>query len=168
MKNVWAWILAVSPLILFLPFNWIMLLVVYAVVVVVCAAFDRKNLVQQGYMAPSMWNVVIPAIYLRRRADLVEGNLLLVLVWVAVMVGSFLLAGYYVKQDGLASGACDVVTQIVEKNDISAKCVKVNITEKVTDDFYKANAILDNGRELRIVIKRLDDNKIYVTIPPQF
>lgn len=168
MKNFWAWILAVSPLILFLPFNWIMLLAVYAVVVIACAAIDRKALVEQGYMAPSMWGVVIPAIYLRRRADLVEGNLLQVLVWVVVMVGSFLVAGYFVKQNGLASGACDVVTQIVEKHDITAKCVKVDITEKVTDDFYKANAILDNGREMKIVIKRVDDHQIYVTIPPQF
>lgn len=168
MKNIWAWILAVSPLILFLPFDWTIILIVYWVVVIAVAYLDRKEVVKQGWMAPSMLGVIIPAIYLRRRAVLTDSNMLQVVVWTLIIFASYFWADHQINQGYLEKAACGTVTEIMEKNDNTAKCVKVTITEKVTDNFSKAKAILDNGRELNIAIKTQDNGSYYVTIPPQF
>ncbi|MER5028548.1 hypothetical protein [Pantoea anthophila] len=169
MKNIWAWILAVSPLIFFLPFNWTMILIVYWAVVIIAAYMDRKEVVKQGWMAPSIFGVLIPAIYLRRRAILTDSNMLQVVVWVLIIFASYFWADHQMNQARLETAACGTVTEIMEKNNATAKCVKVTITEKVTDNFSKARATLDNGRELNIAIKEQDDgSSFYVTIPPQF
>ncbi|WP_313471463.1 hypothetical protein [Atlantibacter hermannii] len=169
MKNIWAWILAVSPLILFLPFDWTIILMVYGAVVIIAGYIDRKEVVKDGWMAPSMLGVIIPAIYLRRRAVLTENNMLQVSVWVLIIFTSYFWADHQMNQDRLETAACGTVTEIMEKNNATAKCVKVTITEKVTDNFSKGRATLDNGRELTIAIKEKDDgSSFYVTIPPQF
>lgn len=169
MKNIWAWILAISPLIFFLPIDWTIILIVYWVVVISAAYIDRKEVVKQGWMAPSIWGVIIPPIYLIRRANLTESNMLQVVVWVLIIFASYFWADHQMKQGRLETASCGTVTEIMEKNNSTAKCVKVTITEKVTDNFSKARATLDNGRELNIAIKEQDDgSSFYVTIPPQF
>jgi len=169
MKNIWAWILAVSPLILFLPFDWTIILIVYWAVVIIAGYIDRKEVVKEGWMAPSMLSLIIPALYLRRRAVLTESNMLQAVVWVLIIFISYFWADHQMKQDRRETAACDTVTEILEKNNATAKCVKVTITEKVTDNFSKARATLDNGRELTIAIKEEEDGRsFYVTIPPQF
>ncbi|MGK3129846.1 hypothetical protein ACCW76_11670 [Pantoea sp. C8B4] len=168
MKNIWAGILAVSALLFFLPFDWTIILIVYWAVVIVAAYMDRKEVVKQGWMAPSILGVIIPAIYLRRRAVLTDSHMLQVVVWTLIIFASYFWADHQINQDYLEKAACGTVTEIMENNNNTAKCVKVTITEKVTDNFSKGRAILDNGRELNIAIKTQDNGSYYVTIPPQF
>lgn len=169
MKNIWSWILAVSPLILFFPLDWKITFIVYWAVVIIAGHMDRKEVVKEGWMAPSMLSLIIPAIYLKRRAILTESNMLQVVVWVLIIFVSYFWADHKIKQDHREIAACDTITKIMEKNNVPAKCVKVTITEKVTDNFSKARATLDNGRELTIAIKEEENgSSFYVTIPPQF
>lgn len=65
----------------------------------------------------------------------------------------------------LEESAVPVVNDILKEQlgDQAAQCVKVEISEKVTDKLYKANAILTNGNSIEITI--LDQGEqILVTV----
>ncbi|MDD5600093.1 MAG: hypothetical protein PHV82_19265 [Victivallaceae bacterium] len=68
----------------------------------------------------------------------------------------------------LEESAKPLVYQILkeELGHNSAECVAVKITEKVSDDFYKAKATLSNGNDIKITIQQKGD-MVYVTIPNQ-
>jgi len=67
----------------------------------------------------------------------------------------------------LENESVGLVSQILEENlgVGAATCKAVKIDEKVTDGFYKATAVLDNGNDLRITIEYNDDGEIYVQVP---
>lgn len=67
----------------------------------------------------------------------------------------------------LEKSACPLVTQIIhEQFKKSATCKVVKMTQNLGNDFYKAEATLDNGNDIKITVERKGDN-IEVTIPPQ-
>ena len=68
----------------------------------------------------------------------------------------------------LEESAAPLVTSII-KDQLggSAKCVSVEITEKISDTHFRAKANLDNGNALVIRIEKSGDDQILVTIPNQ-
>ena len=73
------------------------------------------------------------------------------------------------QENLLEKSAVPVVTQIFEEEHgkgNAAECLSVEITEKLTKNLYKANAILNNGNTIRITIQDKGD-QIYVSIPNQ-
>lgn len=69
------------------------------------------------------------------------------------------------REGDLEESAVPAVNDIIRQQlDGEAKCLKVKITEKVDDKHYKANATLDNGNDIKIMIEDRGD-QIYVTIP---
>ena len=84
-----------------------------------------------------------------------------------VLFGMGILTGCGSRESVLEESAKPLVSKlIVTQLGGSAKCLKVTISEKVDDKHYKANAALDNGNDLRIMIEDRGD-QIYVTIPVQ-
>ncbi|MDO1934933.1 hypothetical protein Q2388_25220, partial [Escherichia coli] len=72
------------------------------------------------------------------------------------------------QEDGvIEEAACPVVTTILKEHNGStaAKCIKVNIDEKVTDKFYRATATLDNGNDINITLELTGNSKFYVRVP---
>lgn len=68
----------------------------------------------------------------------------------------------------LEETAVEVVNDILEANvDDPAKCIAVKITEKITDNHYKAIATLDNGNDISVLIEERGD-MVYVTIPEEY
>ena len=69
------------------------------------------------------------------------------------------------REGTLEESAVPVVNSIIQRYVTGgAKCIKVKITEKVDSKHFKANATLDNGNDLKIMIEDRGD-QIYVTIP---
>lgn len=66
----------------------------------------------------------------------------------------------------LEMASCDIVTQIINENYNSrdVKCMSVKIDEKVSEVFYRAHAILNNGNSVKIGIEEQGDDQIYVTL----
>jgi hypothetical protein len=67
----------------------------------------------------------------------------------------------------IEKSACPLVTQIIhEQFKKSATCKVVKVTKNLGNDFYKAEATLDNGNDIKITVERKGDS-IEVAIPPQ-
>ncbi len=84
----------------------------------------------------------------------------------AIMLSSiFMLCGCG-NEAKLEESAIPVVSDIIKKQlgSRAAKCLDVEITEKISDKLYKAVATLDNGNNVNIMIEDRGD-QIYVSIP---
>ncbi len=139
----------------------------YLLANIVCLALDEKKLRAAGQKTPVIWWVFLIPVYLWKRAVLLKQKKHYFWAWVAAFVLSIMI-GIGGNQAILEESACSVVTDIVQNQLFgSATCKAVNITEEVSDGFYKAVATLDNGSELRITIERRDNGEIYVQIPIQ-
>lgn len=69
------------------------------------------------------------------------------------------------KTVNLERSSVRIVTDILNNQfNVSAKCTKVEISEKISDKKYSAKATLDNGNDIKIIIEDRGD-QIYVTIP---
>ena len=72
------------------------------------------------------------------------------------------------NDSALEETAVEVVNDILEENvDDPAKCIAVKITEKITDNHYKAIATLDNGNDISVLVEERGD-MVYVTIPSEY
>ena len=67
------------------------------------------------------------------------------------------------KHSMLEASAQEVVTNIVHGNGGSASCIRVKITEKVSDSAYRATATLSNGNDLPVIITD-EGERIHVSI----
>lgn len=67
------------------------------------------------------------------------------------------------QEDAIATKACQLTTQVLERGDVAGyhECIKVELDRKVTDAFYQAHAILDNGADqpmgIRVTNKETQD-----------
>lgn len=67
------------------------------------------------------------------------------------------------QEDAIATKACQLTTQVLERSDVAGyhECIKVELDRKVTDTFYQAHAILDNGADqpmgIRVTNKETQD-----------
>ncbi|GAB2947492.1 hypothetical protein GCM10027094_31280 [Hafnia psychrotolerans] len=106
--------------------------------------------------------------YLWKRANVIGSSKLLIVVWIAAL-GLSLAVDSLNHESSISDTACPLVTKIIKESlgDDSAQCVKVKVTEKLTDSFYKATASLNNGNDINITIEEKGD-MIYVRIPPNY
>ena len=134
---------------------------------IICCVLDEKKLKAAGQKAPTNWMVFLVPVYLWKRADLLNQKKHYFWAWIAAFVISILI-GIGGNQAAMEEAACPVVTDIIKKQLFgSAMCKAVDISEEVSDGFYKAVATLDNGNELRITIEKRKDGQIYVQVPAQ-
>jgi hypothetical protein len=87
----------------------------------------------------------------------------------AVMLFIGIQGGYNDVEKMLEESAVPVVNEIIEDkfgkgNDL--KCIDVKIFEEFSDNFYKARAVFNNGKDLEIIIENVNDKQIRVTIDP--
>ena len=79
------------------------------------------------------------------------------------LVLSFVLGA----MNDIEEAARPIVTEIIQEQLFATdiECEKVTIDETVSDGFYKATAILNNGAEIKITIKEMPNGQIQVLIP---
>lgn len=166
-NNQYIWIVVLTPFIggfveLLLEQDFAL---IYFLLNVIFCVLDEKLLKSKGYQTPnSLWLIFIP-VYLWKRANTLKQNKVHFWGWIAAIIISIMIT-IGVNNTALEESALPVVNQILQANlgAGSAKCIKVTITEEVTDSFFKAIASLNNGNELKINIEK-KENQIYVTIP---
>lgn len=128
---------------------------------------DERRLKAAGHPAPeSFWTVLIP-VYLWKRADLLKHKKHYFWGWIAASILASVLAWGTAEAD-IEDASCKLVTDIIHNQlHESAVCKAVHIDDKVSDDFYRATATLDNGNDLDITVEKRPNNQIYVSIPQQ-
>ena len=127
---------------------------------------DEKRLKAAGHKAPENWAVFLVPVYLWKRAAMLAQSKAYFWGWIVAFLISISISNTS-YENMLAESAVPVVTEIIkEQLGGSAECKAVEIQEELTDGFYKATAILDNGNKINITIEDKDD-EIYVSIPDQ-
>ncbi|SUH59101.1 Uncharacterised protein [Salmonella enterica subsp. enterica serovar Hartford] len=168
-KNLYAWLIAILPFVVSFPpaeyDNYVM--VISFVIGLGLLVADRINLTESGYEPPSfLWGLLLPPVYLWKRATVLGSNRLLCIVWCVAFAASFIVYSFN-TDSALEEAACPTVTTILKQNNgtEAPKCMKVTIQDKVTDKFYKATATLDNGNDINITIEMTGDENFYVRVP---
>lgn len=86
------------------------------------------------------------------------------LIVVAAMLAMAGLAGCTgPRKKARADNAKKLVNKILRDDlgDMAAKCLKVEITEKIDKEHYRGVASLDNGNDLKVLI---EDNSVQMTV----
>lgn len=167
-KFVW-WVVAVPIIgsILELMFSGVFgaaAFLIYLIPNIALCAIDERKLKEAGHEAPSTFWVILVPVYLWKRAKLLSQSKIFFFAWIVSFLISIFITDW-ANEDILAQSACPVVTDIIKEQFYGqAECKAVTIDEKVSDNFYRATATLDNGNDLRITIEDRDDS-IYVVIP---
>ncbi|QOW62050.1 hypothetical protein [Treponema pedis] len=88
-------------------------------------------------------------------------------IFSAVIALFFILSFILGVQNDIEESARPIVTTIIQEQLFATdiECEKVTIDETVSDGFYKATAILNNGAEIKITIKEMPNGQIQVVIP---
>ncbi|ELI8098724.1 hypothetical protein ACNSO7_26255 [Yersinia enterocolitica] len=137
----------------------------------VLIAKDAGHLTSNGYKKPSvLLGVLFPSIYVIWRFFLFRGKTkpyyALGMLITTITLFTVLYQGGY--QTSIEQTACSVVTNIIKDKDPNGmSCKAVKIDEKMSKDFYRARAVMDNGRILDITIEKMPNDMISVVIPPQ-
>lgn len=107
-----------------------------------------------------------PGLFPGEKRVIVKKRVFSVLFLAACCAGCLILSACG-KESKLEESAVPVVTRIIQQQlNGNTKCIKVKILEKVDDKHFKANATLDNGNDIKIMIEDRG-SQIYVTIPTQ-
>jgi len=165
--NKYVWLVVAVPiigLIVELMVGRELMWIYWALNIVLCL-LDERKLKSAGHAAPSTaWAILIP-VYLWKRAGFLKQKKHYFWGWIAAFILSIFFA-MGADQSRIEEAACPVVTQIVQEQlGGAATCKAVKIDQEVSDGFYKATAILDNGNELKITIEEKEGNQISVQIP---
>lgn len=166
--NKFAWLIVAVPLIgLFIELlAGEELFKVYFLLNVGACVLDAKRLQAAGHEAPNTFWVMFIPVYLWKRADMLKQKRSYFYGWLAAFFLSAILSSG-INQSALEAAAQPLVTKILHQNwgYNTAACKAVRINEEISNGFYKATAILDNGNEIKITIEKKGDNQIYVAIP---
>ena len=69
------------------------------------------------------------------------------------------------QEEAIAVKACQLTTQLMQRGEGGYReCIKVDLDRKVTDTFYQAHAILENGEEQPMGIRLADKDSEDVTV----
>ncbi|MEJ2633229.1 MAG: DUF4339 domain-containing protein [Acidihalobacter sp.] len=137
---------------------------------------DERKVKKAGYPSPaSWWMLLFLPTYYWRRAKLLGQRKHHFWIWVGALIfSSALVLGVqsYQQQQGytimLEQNACPLVTEIIQKQlNGTATCINVMLGKEMSNGFYKADALLDNGNRLRITVQDTQDGHIEVKVPPQ-
>lgn len=135
--------------------------------ILVC--YDALIVEYAGYKKPSiLLGILIFPLYLIQRLFILRRVVkpYYAVCWALTLTLSMYVVYVGAYNDQLETSSCDIVTQIINENYNSrdVKCMSVKIDEKVSDVFYRAHAILNNGNSIKIGIEEQGDDQIYVTI----
>ena len=69
------------------------------------------------------------------------------------------------QEKAIADKACQLTTQILQRGEGAYReCMKVELDRKVTDTFYQAHAILENGDDQQMGIRLADKDSEEITV----
>lgn len=83
----------------------------------------------------------------------------------AIVVAVFLITEITDYNQSIRQSACEVVTEVYKDEKSDVQCIKVTDLKKVSEKYYRANAMLTNGVDMPITIEDRGDS-IYVTLTP--
>ena len=132
-----------------------------------CFIADHRKQKKAGTPAPHwLWLLFYP-VYLWKRCTARGGDRkpfwIFMAAWgLALMLSTGNLTN--MNHTLMAESAKPVVTEIVQRYNGGIECVKVNVTETVTPDFYRGTAILSNGAEIAVAIKSQGNGQILVNV----
>lgn len=165
--------LLLLPLVYYLTQNDLVTNIVFYVAAFACMYFDQKELVKSEgipkirLVGSVLRTVFFPPAYVYCRAE--DGGMK---KWrwffasIAIGAGSVLLYMNFAKMDSIRISACEVTTSIFKDKSSDVKCLTVEGLKKVSDQHYRAKAVLSNGMDVPITIEEANDDYIYVTLTP--
>jgi hypothetical protein len=124
-------------------------------------ARDRNVLLANGLKAPSVWWFLISFVYIYRRGSLnnqpswKKVSIITVVAYIAIVIAVTLHDSSNTSASA-GKAYCGTVTEILRDNNYDAKCLKVRDIREVSDNHYRAVAMLDNGNDLNIAISFSD------------
>lgn len=150
-RDIFAIILALLPLVFaFLPLDYeankLAFYLVPIFITSVFVALDIKN--SKTGKSTALIGIIFTPLYLWKRVRL------LLLVWIFALGGAWVISEYDVQDQNMGI-ACNIVSQLAHDKygDQAAQCVKVKVVDKVTKEFWKGVATMDNGNDLDVTIK---------------
>ncbi|MFW0767067.1 hypothetical protein ACN0IV_14660 [Trabulsiella odontotermitis] len=131
--------------------------------------YDASVVESAGYKKPNiLLGIVFLPLYLIQRLIILRKVVkpYYAVCWVLTFIFSMYVTYTEDYNEQLEMASCDIVTQIINENYNSrdVKCMSVKIDEKVSEVFYRAHAILNNGNSVKIGIEEQGDDQIYVTL----
>lgn len=173
----YAWILAKAlPFVIFavllvltkyyLNLSTIEIVASFVIPSVILCYLDKESLKKQSIAELEDWYIYIPPLYLWKRYQVLNDGKGYAYEWTfGVILFTGLITFISNDANALPETACATVTEIIgEQLDSSISCKRVDIDEEVSDGFYLATAILDNGKKIDIAITRRENRDIYVEI----
>lgn len=171
-QDIYAWLLAIV-----LPASWIFFVMflhkeialgLYMVLSLVWTRLDRLSLIKREQVPPTFWYFLLPMVYLRQRDDRQGKPWRLLQVWLMCTILSVIVGDHLKKQsdrEQLAQNACSTVTQIMQREGIDQRCIRVtNLREEVNERFYRALALMNTGNKEPLTIE-VRGRDIYVMLP---
>lgn len=171
-QDTYAWCLSIGLPILWVPFaNFFtkeIALGLYMVLSLIWVLLDRLSLMKQENRAPSFLYFLLPMVYLRQRDERQGKPWRLLQVWLICTVLSAVAGNHFKKQSGteqLAKSACSTVSQIMQREGIDERCIRVtDLKEEVSGRFYRAQALMNTGNKEPMTIE-VRGRDIYVVLP---
>lgn len=171
-QDSYAWLLAVA-----LPASWLLFVMffpkevalgLYMALSLIWVLLDRLSLLKQDKFVPSFLYSLLPMVYLRQRDERQGKPWRLLQVWLLCTVLSAFAGEQFKKQSGterLAQSACSTVTQIMQREGIDERCIRVtDLKEEVSGRFYRAQALMNTGNKEPMTIE-VRGRDIYVVLP---
>lgn len=142
------------------------LIALYWILNIGLCVLDAGRLRAAGHKAPDSWTALLIPVYLWKRAALLKQRQVHFAAWMGAFVVSICMS-IWAQNRNLEASACGLVTRIVkEQLQGTAQCKRVSLGEEVSDGFYKASALMDNGSEIPITIEQ-KGGQIFVKTLPQ-
>lgn len=171
-QDTYAWCLSIGLPVLWVPFAIFfpkeIALGLYMVLSLIWVLLDRLSLMKQEKRAPSFLYFLLPMVYLRQRDECQGKPWRLLQVWLICTVLSAVAGNHFKKQSGteqLAQSACSTVTQIMQREGIDERCIRVtDVKEEVSGRFYRAQALMNTGNKEPMTIE-VRGRDIYVVLP---
>lgn len=165
-----VWGLVATPFIsLLLSYvNDLLSAIVSIVLTIFFVARDRNVLLSNDMKAPSVWWFLISFVYVYRRGSLNNQPLWKKVSIITVIAYLAIVIAVTLQINGKTSSAageayCGTVTEILRDNNYDSKCLKVRDIREVTDNHYRAVAMLDNGNDINISVEFTDNETYQVT-----
>lgn len=165
-SNAFIWIVALIPVIgMFIEIAIEQeILLGYFIANVLFCLLDERKLTKAGHKTPDSWLVIIIPVYLWQRATILKQKRSYFWVWIIGFIFSFLVE-IELGVVKLEEQACRELTSIMQTElHQDARCSSVTIDEDLEDDSYTAIAILDDGREIKLIVTENEDGTVSIKI----
>ncbi|EGQ0035131.1 hypothetical protein I1D30_004532 [Escherichia albertii] len=179
-NNIYFFLYMATPLLplvtYFFTMNDTATIAVFYVAAIACIIFDQKEIAKAvneyapQFAASVIGIILFSPLYVYSRSKAVGAKLSRRLVWsfvyIVILLGVCFTTTVLADNDALKSTACEVTTSILKDKGSNVTCLVVEDIKEITDQHYRAKAVLSNGADMPIVIEERDDGYIYVTLAP--